>query len=146
MPRKPPGDYANRDSAAAAAQPVRTPTGLPYGEANQLEQAQRAAPLAGAPPAAAAPNPQPQGGLAQALEAARGMAMPLTNLRSPTERPNEPVTAGLPVGAGPGPSDYHPDPMVKVAAIFNSLGDAADASTKAIRDLVNASVANQGAP
>lgn len=82
-------------------QPVQVPTGLPYGERAQLQGAQQAVPLpaagsapgAGAPPA---PPPQPQGTPTDALTAARNFQMPtLGPLTGPTQRPNEPVTAGL---------------------------------------------------
>jgi hypothetical protein len=32
-------------------------------------------------------------------------------LSGPTARPNEPVTAGLPIGAGPGPEAMPPSPL-----------------------------------
>jgi hypothetical protein len=89
-------------------QPVAVPTGLPYGENQQLQQAQQAVHLPGAAPAPAAGpapagpgSPLPQG----ALQAAQQYQMPqLPPLERDSERPNEPVTAGLPSGPGPGPS------------------------------------------
>jgi hypothetical protein len=88
-------------------QPIQTPTGLPYGEAGMLQQAQAAVPVPQAPgpppPGAPAPGAPPQDPMA----AARNYQMPsLGALNRPTERPNEPVTAGLPGGlaaAGPPP-------------------------------------------
>lgn len=81
-------NYPNRTDLAA--QPVKTAPGQPYGQAGAQAQAQRALPLPATPPVqAAAPSTQsgpPPGMLAQ-----------------PTARPGEPVTAGLPIGAGPGP-------------------------------------------
>lgn len=92
-------------------QPVRLPTGLPYGERQQLQQQQQAAPLPQTPsapvgrpaPPQAPPGPQgPQSGapgldVAGAMEAARQFQPPnLGGLTRGTERPNEPVTAGLP--------------------------------------------------
>lgn len=59
------------------ALPVRTATGQTYGQAGAQQAAQSAVPMA--PP------------------------RPTTPLGAPTTRPNEPVTAGLPTGAGPGP-------------------------------------------
>lgn len=70
-------------------QPVRVPTGLPYGEAGQMAAAQQAFPLAQsdggnvAPPAAAA---QP----------------PTIPFGAPTAQPDVPVTAGANAGPGPG--------------------------------------------
>lgn len=78
-------------------QPVQVPTGLPYGEAGQLAAAQQAVPLA-----KGAPAPGPAGGLdiARAMEAAKQMQPPSNGgLGRPTERPNEPITAGLQPGA-----------------------------------------------
>lgn len=73
-------------------QAVTVPTGLAYGEAGQLQQAQQVAPL----PQAQGP-PGAGGGMAQAMQAARMHQKPnLGSLTRPTERPNEPVTAGLP--------------------------------------------------
>lgn len=78
-------------------QAVMTPTGLPYGENQQLQQAQQAVPVAGAPPSAPPPPQNP-------IEAAKNFQMPaLGDLHGPSERPNEPLQSGLPVGPGPSP-------------------------------------------
>lgn len=68
--------YPNR-SDLQGAQPVTAATGQAYGQAGAQRAAQQAIPL---------PGP--------------GELGPFDR---PTERPQEPVTAGLPVGAGPGP-------------------------------------------
>lgn len=94
MPRKrktqpgPGGAYANRTDMT---QPVRTATGQPYGQAQALEQAQQAAPL-----------PQ-QAPMDQILGAAQNFNFNPVQLNAPTARPNEPITQGLPMGAGAGP-------------------------------------------
>jgi hypothetical protein len=72
-------------------QPVRTAPGQPYGQAGQQAAAQQAIPLPQQPSVQTAPVPSqaptpPEPGL----------------LHAPTTRPGEPVTAGLPVGPGPG--------------------------------------------
>lgn len=86
------------------------------------------APAAPQPPAGQAPPPQP-GGMAP--------------LDAPTNRPNEPVTAGASQGPGPGMSAIQAqDPRLGVAAIMNQLGDKADPATKRIRDIMNAAIAN----
>lgn len=70
-------------------QPIQVPTGLPYGENQELTQAQQATPLPQQAPAAPDMN--------AAMAAAKQMSPPkLGALTRPTERPNEPVTAGLP--------------------------------------------------
>jgi hypothetical protein len=76
--------------AKPPAQPITVPTGLPYGEHQQLQAAQQAQPLP------QAPGPPT---MSDAMGAARQMQMPAPGSMSvtrPTERPNEPVTAGLP--------------------------------------------------
>lgn len=80
-------------------QPITVPTGLPYGENQALASAQAAVPLPSAQTPQAPPNPA--GGapmdLTSALQAAQQMQKPdLPNFSRGTERPNEPVTAGLP--------------------------------------------------
>lgn len=94
-------------------QPITVPTGLPYGEAGALGQAQAAVPVPlasgpplppgpptpGAPPQAAAQDPMGAG-----MAAARDYQMPnLGALNRATERPAEPITDGLPSGLGAGP-------------------------------------------
>lgn len=86
--------YPNRSDLA---QPVRTATRQPYGAAKQQADAQRAIPLPqSAPPPSATPAPTapppPEPGL----------------LGSPSARPNEPLTAGMPIGVGPGPDVNSP--------------------------------------
>lgn len=97
-------------------QPIQLPTGMPYGERQGLQQAQQAVKLPQAPqgPPQAPQGPPggagvPSGGapggvnIGAALQAAKQFqAPPLGGLGRPTERPNEPVTAGLP-GSPQGP-------------------------------------------
>ncbi len=78
----------------ASRQPVMLPTGAPYGDRQNLQQAQQAAPL----PQNAQ---QPPDLMAMALQAAR-QGVPgksqrpmITPLNAPTERPNEPLTEGM---------------------------------------------------
>lgn len=88
--------------------------GQGYGVAADQQEAQRIAPMAGGatsqPPAspggpASSPPSQGQPGpqdLMAMMQAHNGPGNSML-LNRPTERPNEPVTAGLPVGPGPGP-------------------------------------------
>lgn len=73
--------YTNRTDLAAdrTTQPVRTAPGQTYGTQAAQAEAQRVNPL---------PQQQP---------------IQLPGFSRPTERPAEPVTAGAPIGAGPGP-------------------------------------------
>lgn len=116
-----PGPMANR-SDLAPGQPVRVPTGVPYGQAKQLEQAQQAVPLpalGGGPPPSA-----PQGGsqqpvpVQQPMPDARGM---LSILAHPTQRPNEPVTTLPP--ANTAPADRVGNLLGQMAGDPNSTSD-----------------------
>jgi hypothetical protein len=88
MPRKSPGGmrqgapgkaYSNRkDLNPTAKQPIRSAPNQQYGARTAQEEAQKVIPLP--------ETPQP-GSFGQ--------------LTRPTERPNEPVTAGIPAGPGP---------------------------------------------
>lgn len=75
-------------------QPVRNPGGMAYGENADFADIQSSAPMA------ATRTPQTQGQRA----ASQPGASPLTPLGAPTERPDEPLTEGSPVGPGAGPS------------------------------------------
>lgn len=91
MPRKRkpvsgPGALSQRTDLS---QPIRAPSGGPYGQRKMLEDAQRAAPL----PAGSGGPPSPA-----ALPAGPGAAA--TDIFGPTKRPGEPVTAGAPLGPG----------------------------------------------
>lgn len=87
-------------------QPMSAPTGLPYGEAGALMDAQRGAPMAATPPI-----PRPD----------------LTGLSAPTANPDQPITAGAPVGEGPGPEVLTTRPPGQPAggAIAQALARAA---------------------
>jgi hypothetical protein len=90
--------------AHASVQPPRAPTGLPQGEHAALISSQQAQPV-----------DNQQGRLQMAIQAAAaGQAPPLGDgaaLGMPTQLPDQPVTAGLPMGAGPGPEAV-PAPIV----------------------------------
>lgn len=76
--------------------PVQAATGQPYGAAKAQLDAQRAVPVAPppSPPQAAAGPSQPAGGPPPG-----GMG----DFLRASERPGEPLTAGIASGAGPGP-------------------------------------------
>lgn len=94
--------YAQRTDLQQAGKvvPLMAATGQQYGKATEQLEAQRALPVAAPPPpATAAPG---------AVPAASGTASPaippvtVVPLDAPTTRLAEPVTAGVPVGPGPG--------------------------------------------
>lgn len=97
--RKSPGSGGARQGKPGTAygqrtdmnQPITVASGQTYGSRREQVDAQKAIPL----PAPAPPPAPPAQGTAT--------AGPLTPLNAPTTRPQEPLTAGLPMGAGPGP-------------------------------------------
>jgi len=109
---------------AKRAQPVRAPQDQAYGQSGEQMAAQRSVPLpdmrssapaagpgpvgAGVPPAVQGQNPtvpstDPR---MAAMSAAAGVGRPPALLARPSQRPTEPITAGLPGGPGPGPEAF----------------------------------------
>ncbi|RKZ89390.1 MAG: hypothetical protein DRQ39_00825 [Gammaproteobacteria bacterium] len=83
-----PRSGARTDGGAADKQPIRTPTGGAYGEAKALTEQQQ-----GAPMAAGGPGSQGQGARGGGTQ---GAPPPSSGAFGPTQRPGEPITAGLP--------------------------------------------------
>lgn len=102
--------YAQRTDMHQA---VQAASGQPYGVRGQQEAAQKAVPL----PLAAAAGPAPAASPQPALPGQQAFARP-------TERPLEPVTAGLPSGPGPGPealSNSAPDTIgAQIMALYQT--------------------------
>ena len=112
--------YGNRTDLNASL-PVQTVTGQGYGVAAAQQAAQRAIPVAAQPvPGANAPVGQNTGPLAQPQAPAQPQATTITGQLPPTQMypgelkfghptdvPEEPITAGLPFGDGPGPEVLH---------------------------------------
>jgi len=138
--------YPNRTDLQGAQLPANAPRGLPYGDRAKLIAAQRAVPMGTAP----APTPAvPQGGSPPPSPAPEPGSLPFLGQ---TQRPSEPVTAGLPIGPGPGPealsaNQVNPqDPIYQAVAALDSLGDKADTATAHLRDAVHAALANRNVP
>ena len=74
-------------------------SGLAYGENQGMEDLQSAAPMSASGQTTA--RATRRGGTGRSVQGAAGMGA--TPLMSPTQRPDEPVTAGAPFGPGPGP-------------------------------------------
>ena len=113
--------YSNRtDLNNRGPQPITTVPGQTYGQAAMQEDAQRAVPMAGTPqppaaaPTAAASEPAPPPGPGPG-------EIPWLH---PSERPDEPVTAGLQSGPGPGPEALSGSPGGQ-AKLSDILGQAA---------------------
>src|SRR5215472_9782195 len=118
--------YTNRADLNAPKLPATAPTGMPYGEHQQLVQGQQAVPAA--PP----PSPAPSAAPANPLQPGALRPFPGTPLMAPTQRPNEPVTAGLPMGPGPGPEVLGPQQQVQMSDMLTQAGNAAG-STALVR-------------
>lgn len=85
-------------------------TGMGYGENADFQEIQSGAPMAAAPTAPSA----------RSRKGASGSPVSATPLFSPTQRPDEPITAGAPFGPGPGPAA--PAPTVNARTI-RSMAD-----------------------
>ena len=90
-------------------------TGFAYGQNKAVNEQRAAAPLAGST-AAATPM----------AEARQAVMSPLVPLDAPTQRPEEPVTAGVDAGAGPGSEVLNLPQGV-------GLGQSVDSGIQAIR-------------
>ena len=106
-----PGALSQRTDGGATegmTQPQQQYTGLPWGENKAIAEQQGGAPLAG--------NPMP----------------PIIPLTAPTQRPDEPITSGINMGAGPGTEAMRGMPnrapslvdTIKHLTQFDSSGDA----------------------
>lgn len=110
--------YENRSDLRKPKISDPVPTGLAYGEHKKQAEARAAIPV---PTAVAPTSPSP----------ATAVARPVIPLTEPTQRPDEPLTAGLPVGPGPGPEALV-RPVQKVSELIATLsggemsGDLAD--------------------
>lgn len=111
--RKPVSGPGKLSQRTDLAQPIRAPTGGPYGQRKQLEAAQRVQPLPNVVGGAGAQTGTPPGPAA---------SIPATNVFAPTQRPLEPVTAGAPVGAGPnGPLAMYDNDIEKILQVIYEI-------------------------
>lgn len=109
--------YSNRSDLAQAP---RAAPSKRYGDGEASLEAQRAIPL----PSAPAPAPG-------AMPAAPAPMPGDVGFAAPSSRPAEPVTAGMAMGAGPGPSAMMPavDPVVEtLRAAFRAFPNAETAA------------------
>jgi hypothetical protein len=128
-----PGALSRRTDGpqGGGSQPVRAPSGGKYGERQALEQMQQAAPLAADP-----------GGDVGAPQGAPVDAN-VVGFDQPTQQPDTPVTAGAPMGDGPGPEALglpnQPDEdmrrLVAWLPVFEHMANQ-PGSSKAARNLV----------
>lgn len=125
-----PGALSKRTDGGPG-QPVRVPSGGKYGERQELEQMQQAAPVS-ASPGGDVGAPQP-------VDITEG----LIGLDAPTQMPDEPVTAGAAMGDGPGlealglPNEADQDlrRLVMYLPVFEHMANQ-PGSSKAARNMV----------
>jgi hypothetical protein len=116
-PTAPQNNPANISATGGAGQsgtqPARYISGMAYGQGQEMMQQQQGAAMAGPNPASASSAPS---------LAALSQGPAITTLNSPTERPDEPITQGSPMGAGAGPEILN-----LPTAMPNELDDAVSA-------------------
>lgn len=132
--------YANRSDLQT--QKITVPPSNQYGQGEQLRRAQQAVPMAGAPATPTGGGPPQPGPMGQ------GAPLPPPDLYRPSERPGEPVTHGLPVGAGAGPEALQvtgagnaamTDPVaIQLRALYQRYVQSAQTSPSVAADLAAA--------
>lgn len=126
--------YAERSdlNGAPAPEPVAAAPGQPYGEASAQKAAQRAIPIS-APATGVTPTGGAGGGAAPVSSLSQGQAPPgplpgELLFDHPTMRPNEPITAGL--DRGPGPGSEANIGVGSAGQVHQQVGDLLNALTK----------------
>lgn len=128
-----PGKFAKRTDLSYQSQG--------YGDAAAMQQQMQGAPLA--------KSPDVRGATSTSVRQAAANAV--TPLFAPTERTNEPITSGAPIGAGPGPESLMinqsvdtPEEQARLLSYLPALEAAAQApnSSQAFRNYVRMLRAN----
>lgn len=101
-----------------ATQAAQAPKGQEYGKAGEQMASQRQIPIAAKPQTGSSKHLPQQMGQLNGLEPGN-----IPTLSDPTAFPEEPVTAGLPSGPGPGPSalksaSFGPQELSVMRAVF----------------------------
>jgi len=126
-PTAPQNNPANVSATGGAGQsgtqPARYISGMPYGQGQEMMTQQMSAPMAG-PSQASNPIPLDMAGMAA-----------VTPLTAPTERPDEPLTAGMDFGAGPGSEALNLPAQRSLSDILASMIDVDP--TGEVQDLYN---------
>lgn len=125
-----PGALSKRTDGGPS-QPIRTPSGGKYGERQELDQLQQAAPVAA--------SPGGDVGRPQLADVSEG----LVGFDAPTQMPDTPVTAGAAMGDGPGlealglpnAPDQDMRRLVAYLPVFEHMANQ-PGSSKAARNLV----------
>ena len=100
-----PGSLSQRTDGGPG-QPVREVPAAYYGERQEMRDIQGGATMAQGSMPAGSPVMPSNGSTPPSAPASPGQGV--TPLTDPTERPDEPITAGAPLGPGPGPAESSP--------------------------------------
>lgn len=95
------GSMSKRTDLNVSQQPTRYISGMPYGEGQATYEQQRAAPMAANPLADMLPS--------------------LTSITAATQRADEPITAGMNFGAGPGSEILPSMPMKPAISLIDTF-------------------------
>jgi hypothetical protein len=133
-----PGQLSQRTDGGPGKQPIRTPTGGGYGEAQQLTGLQQAAPLAESPGG----GDTPRAALLAALGAGAGGGN-VVGFNEPTQLPDVPVTDGAASGPGAGlealnlsnQKDEDMQALLYYLPVFEMMANV-PGSSRAMRNLV----------
>lgn len=106
-------------------QGVKYMSGGQYGEGQEMVELQSSAPMSKTQSGSAQPRMRQQ-------SAASPAAQQVTPLFAPTERPDEPITAGAPFGPGPGPAPRPARQGGKLAQTLAKLVADDDSGTLAV--------------
>jgi hypothetical protein len=123
-PASGPGALSQRTDGGPA-QGAKYMSGMPYGQ-NTMDQ-QTAAPMAAAQPAPPAPE----------------MTMP-TPLMAPTERPDEPITAGINRGDGPGSEVMMDRPSAPTKTLADVMRDLIRFDSTGDTELIYRALVDEG--
>ena len=114
-----PGALSRRTDGQGA----RYMSGGSYGEGQEMMDLQTSAPMSKTAPQPRMRQPRPAREIVS-----EGMGV--TPLFAPTERPDEPITAGAPFGPGPGPTTRRA-PVGRLAETLSRLSSSDDSGTLA---------------
>jgi hypothetical protein len=124
--------YTNRsDLNTNKKLPIQVAPSQQYGQGVAQRSAQQAVPMAGGP---ALPSPQVSPAAVPAPVPGAG-----GGLARPTDRPGEPLTAGLPIGPGPGPEaltqppDFYAEDLGRFRDVLPTLEVLASLPTSSIQ-------------
>ena len=131
--------YSNRTDLNAAPSPMQTVPGQEYGKQADQMAAMHVAPMSGPQPSASPQSaPQAPQSAAPPTPQANPAAAQVVPWDAPTQRPNEPITAGLDVGPGPGSEalQMNQNHQAAFVAQLNALANTPGASPE-IQQMAN---------